>query len=113
MDSSNKSSLEKRIEIVEGTLTEASADASRTEAHITVLETISMMALGLYLSNSRNDPDYSKASGLLEMMKAEIQNTVKARPRLVREEATEYAEHLLGELRKNLRALRGEAGQSH
>jgi hypothetical protein len=34
---------------------------------ITALEVVAMTALGLYLANSRNDPDYQKAGALIDM----------------------------------------------
>jgi hypothetical protein len=82
-------------------------------ARLIVLETFAMMALGLYLANSRNDPDYSRSSALVEQLRqASVANAASAGPS-VRTAAKQYADHLASILGDNIRGLRGEAGQSH
>lgn len=75
------------------------------------VETIAMMALGLYLSNSRNDADYQKASALLNHMREAIAESAKTQPQQVQVHAARYGQELLDAVSQNLRALRGEGGQ--
>jgi len=82
-------------------------------ARLIVLETFAMMALGLYLANSRNDPDYSRSSALVEQLRqASVANAASAGPS-VQTAAKQYADHLASILGENIRGLRGEGGQSH
>jgi len=69
-----------------------------------------MMALGVYLANSKNDPTYEKAGALIENMRqAIIRNAGALSPR-ARTLAIEHGNELLNTVRENLRALRGEGG---
>jgi hypothetical protein len=72
-----------------------------------------MMAIGLYLANSRNDPDYSKAGALLEDLRQSSVSIASASGPAVKAAAQAYAEHLTSVLAENLRSMRGEGGQSH
>ena len=78
-----------------------------------VLETFAMMALGLYLANSKNDPDYSKSAALLDHLKSASVTISAAAPPAVQAFAEKYADHLTDVLAQNLRNMRGEGGQSH
>jgi hypothetical protein len=87
--------------------------SDEVSARLIVLETFAMMALGLYLANSRNDPDYSKSSALLEDLRlTSVSNAAAAGP-AVQAAAQQYADHLASILAQNIRHLRGEGGQSH
>ena len=82
-------------------------------ARLIVLEVFAMSALGLYLANSRNDPDYSKAAALLDdLRKSSFVNAAPAGP-VVQMAAKQYADHLASILAENIRHLRGEGGKSH
>lgn len=77
------------------------------------LEHFAMAALGLYLANSRNDPDYSKATALLDYLRSSaVASSAKLSPG-AQQAVKDYADHLVSELRANVRTLRGEGGQSH
>ena len=82
-------------------------------ARLIVLETFATMALGLYLANSRNDPDYSKSSALLEDLRLTSVSIAAAAGPSVQALAQRYADHLTSILAENIRHLRGEGGQSH
>jgi len=77
------------------------------------LEIFSMTALGLYLANSRNDPDYAKATALLEHLRNSISLLASPLPAAAKAAAEAYGNHLLETLAQNLRTMRGEDGQSH
>jgi hypothetical protein len=48
---------------------------------LVVIEVLSLMALGIYLANSRNDPDYSKARALLDHIRETIVGQAQSLPR--------------------------------
>jgi hypothetical protein len=78
-----------------------------------VLEVFSMTALGLYLANTRNDPDYGKAAALLQHLRDTVSSLANALPISARPAAESYADQLVARLSENLRTMRGEGGQSH
>ena len=80
---------------------------------LVALEILATMSLGLYLANTRNDPDYSKARAILDHMKAAIRNQAQVLPAAAQMAAQQYGDHLLGTVLENLRALRGEGGTTH
>jgi hypothetical protein len=80
---------------------------------LVALEILAMMSLGLYLANTRNDPDYSKARALLDHMKAAIRNQAQVLPPAAQMAAQQYGNQLLGTVLENLRVLRGEGGTTH
>lgn len=82
-------------------------------ARLLVLEAISSTALALYLANSRNDPDYSKAHALLGAIRQSIAQLATTSPPAAQMIAQQYGDHVLGMVEENLRALRGEGGRSH
>jgi len=75
---------------------------------ITALEVVAMTALGLYLANSRNDPDYQKAGALIEHMRQSVEQKAHDLPLAARAHAVGYGNRLLDTMSENLRALRGE-----
>lgn len=75
------------------------------------LEIVSTTALGLYLANSRNDPDYSKAFALLDFLRQSVAHSAAPVPPDVKIEAARYTEHLVSILASNLQKMRGEVGQ--
>jgi hypothetical protein len=88
--------------------------SDEVSARLIVLETFVMMAVGLYLANSRNDPDYSKVTALIEHLKAtSISNAAALASAPVQAAAERYAGHLTSILAHEIRSLRGEGGQSH
>ena len=78
---------------------------------VCALEVLAMTALGLYLANSRNDPDYQKAAGVIEHIRISIAENAKELPLAARTHAAGYGNRLLEVVSQNLRALRGEGGQ--
>lgn len=78
-----------------------------------VLEVFAMTTLALYMANSRNDPDYSKAFGLLDMMRGQVAELSTALPQGAQTAAKQYADHLTGLAKENLRNMRGEGGTTH
>jgi hypothetical protein len=82
----------------------------RMLGRLKVLEVFSLTALGLYLANASNDPDYSKATAVLDY----IRRSVSAVPGLsseAAEEANKYADELTGLIAANLRTMRAETGR--
>ena len=77
---------------------------------IAVIETLSITALGLYLANSSNDPDYSKANFLLDWLQRSISERVANLNLDAKIDAEQYAGEVITTLRSQLRVLRGEAG---
>jgi hypothetical protein len=53
-----------------------------------------MMSLGLYLANSKNDPDYSKAAALLDHLRQTSTSIAATFPLAVQETARKYSDHL-------------------
>jgi hypothetical protein len=94
-------------------LGESTMNQDEISARLIVLETFAMMALGLYLANSRNDPDYSKSEALLEDLRQASVANAAAAGSSVQTVAKQYANHLASILADNIRHLRGEGGQSH
>lgn len=82
-------------------------------ARLIVLETFAMSALGLYLANSRNDPDYSKAAALIDYLKQSAISNSAATDPSVQNATQQYAEHLTSILMNSIRNLRGEDSRSH
>lgn len=80
---------------------------------LVALEVFSMTALGLYLANSRNDPDYSIATAFIDHLRAAISSNAAVLPPGAKSAAEQYADHLVKVLAENVRQLRGESGQSH
>jgi hypothetical protein len=78
---------------------------------ITAVEVIAMMALGLYLANSRTDPDYQKAGALLAHMRTSIKDQAAGLSPAAQKCATQYGDLLLEAVSQNLRSLRGEGGR--
>jgi hypothetical protein len=74
---------------------------------LVVLEVFATTAFGLYLSNARNDPDFSKATALLDHTRAAVSSLAATLPPQAQSAAHEYADHLLSVLAENLRNLRG------
>lgn len=64
------------------------------------LEVFSMTALGLYLANSRNDADYSKAAALLDFIRQSVSNSASPLPLDVQAEAAKYADYLVSTWQK-------------
>jgi hypothetical protein len=82
-------------------------------ARLIVLETFVMTTLGLYLANSKNDPDYSKATAMIDYLRAASVSNASAAGDAVHKTAHAYADYLASMVAANLRQLRGEGGLSH
>ena len=80
-------------------------------ARLKVLEVLNMTALGLYLANTKNDPDYSKANALLDYIRASISAASGDLSPAGIQEAQRYGSKLTEILASNLRNMRGEGGQ--
>jgi hypothetical protein len=80
---------------------------------LVVLEAFSMTALGLYLANARNDPDFSKAAALLDHLKGTASSLAAGLPPTAKSAAETYADHLISVLTENLRSMRGEGTPPH
>jgi hypothetical protein len=81
-------------------------------ARLIVLEVFAMTGIALYLANSRNDPDHSKAKALLDHMKQTVQDS-RFQSSGEKVTATRYAAELADQVLQNLRALHGEGGATH
>jgi hypothetical protein len=75
------------------------------------VEVIAMTALGMYLANARNDPDYQKAAALIEHMRESIARKAHDLSLTARTHAVGHGNQLLDTVSQNLRMLRGEGGQ--
>lgn len=83
-------------------------------ARLIVLEVFVMNAMGLYLSNSKNDPDYAKAAALIELLRDQAVSLAVAQLSPAGQAAARaYSSHVAGVLAENLRTLRGEGGKAH
>ena len=80
---------------------------------LVTLEVLAMTTLGLYLANSKNDPDFSKAKAMLDHLKASVHTQAQSLPPAAQRAAQKYADHLLGLVSENLRQLRGERWSNH
>ena len=80
---------------------------------LVVLEVFAMTAFGLYLSNSRNDPDFSKAKELLDNTRAAVSSLANTLSPQAQSAAHVYANHLLSVLADNLKNLRGEGDRTN
>lgn len=80
---------------------------------LVVLGAFVMTALGLYLANPRNDPDFSKAAALLDHMRASVSALSSALPPTAKCAPEGYADDLISVLTENLRAMRGEGAPPH
>jgi len=88
-------------------------ESNEVAARLIVLETFAMTALGMFLANAGNDPDFSKATALIEHLKqASVANAAAASPQ-VQALAKGYSDHLSSILAENLRGLRGSPGRPH
>jgi hypothetical protein len=86
-------------------------DIDELIARLSVVESFSMLALGLYLANSRNDPDYQKAGALLDHLE-QLPHQMPLTPEQ-KAKAVAHSRRLANEVRENLRVMRGEGGQAH
>ena len=82
------------------------------QGRLAALEVFTLTAFGLYLANSRNDPENRRALALLEHTRAAVSSLAVALPPLAQKAANEYADHLVSTLANNLRNLKGESGPS-
>ena len=80
---------------------------------LVALEVFVVTALGLYLANSRNDADYSKATALLDFLRLSVAQSAEHLPEEARTAATKYSDLLVTTLAANLKNMRGESGHSH
>lgn len=85
-------------------------DNDELAGRMIALEAFTMTALALYLTNARNDPDYSKAGALLEQLRDTATGLASDQPPTVRNACQEHADGLIATLRQNLRVMRGEGG---
>jgi hypothetical protein len=82
----------------------------RMYGRLKVLEVFSLTALGLYLANASNDPDYSKATAVLDYIRGSV-STIPGLSSEAAEEAHKYANELTGLIAANLRVMRAEIGR--
>ena len=75
------------------------------------VETIAMTALGLYLSNNRNDPDFQKSAALIEGIREAIAGNSRRLSNAAADHAISSGEELLAAVAENLRPLRGHSGR--
>ena len=80
---------------------------AEVSGRLVTLEVLAMTTLGLYLANSKNDPDFSKAKAMLDHLKASVHTQAQSLPPAAQRAAQKYADHLLGLVSENLRQLRG------
>jgi hypothetical protein len=72
------------------------------------LEIIAITTLGLYIANSRNDPDMALARGLLSYLRDMIDQKARELPDAAALSARSYADDLLSQVLESLKLLRGE-----
>jgi len=77
------------------------------EGRLLALEVMAMSALGIYLSNSRNDPDMSKAIAFLNYLRQFIRDRASGLSEDARASADKWGDDLLSQVLENLRQLRG------
>ena len=87
------------------------ADVEELKGCLLANETIAMMALGMYLGNVKNDPDYEKAQAAIEHMRSAIRTDARKLSPAARNSAESHGEHLLSVVIENLRSLRGKSGR--
>jgi hypothetical protein len=78
-----------------------------------VLEHFVMAALGLYLADGREDPDYTRATALLDHLRGSAVASSVHLPLGAQQATQDYADHLVDFLIRGVRTLRGEGGQTH
>jgi hypothetical protein len=71
------------------------------------LEVIAITALGLYIANSRNDPDLTLARGLLDHLRNMIDQKARELPDAAALSARSYSDELLSQVLESLNVLRG------
>jgi hypothetical protein len=88
-------------------------DDDELAGRLCAVEVIAMMAMGMYLANAKNDPDYSKAGAIIEVLRRAVVDQLPDLPEGARPYALAYSGELLDTLSRNLRTLRGEGGSTH
>ena len=83
-------------------------DTERLAVRIAALENVTTATLALYLANSLNDPDLSKAKALLDALTSDGQDGLAKFPELVRQEGIAYLSALLNRVLQMIPALRGD-----
>ena len=81
--------------------------ADELQGRMMTLEAIAMTSLGLYMANSRNDPDMSLARGVLDYIRTMIDAKATGLSDDAGSAARSYADELLSQVLENLRTLRG------
>jgi hypothetical protein len=82
-------------------------DTESLTVRISVLESLCVMTLGLYLANARNDPGFSKSNALLDHLQQTIERSIAHMPKPMRDEGAAVLKDMLGRVRQNLSALHG------
>jgi hypothetical protein len=79
----------------------------RLIVRIAVLENLCVAALGLYLANVRNDPDFSKSYALLDALQQDGEGGIAHFPEPTRTEGAAVLRDLLNRVRQSLPRLHG------
>jgi hypothetical protein len=83
------------------------------EGRLLVIELFSTMAIGLFLANARNDPDYSKAQSIFVALGDAVDHQAQGLSPIAAKAARDLAKSLISNLAQEIRSLRGEGGKSH
>ena len=86
--------------------TENDMSADQLAGRLCALEVIALTALGMYLSNSKNDPE--KVDAVMERLRGLIAVNAAELSHGARSYAIQYGNALLDMVSANLQALRGE-----
>ena len=76
-------------------------------ARLAGLETLAAGCLTFLLASAGNDPDLSKAKGILDTLKAEADQGLKHLPAHIQAESKAYLANITNQILTNVSALRG------
>ena len=77
------------------------------------LEHVAMLALGMYLANSKNEAGNSRALALLDQLRKGVVASSGHFPQGAQRAAKAYADHLLSVLEESVRRHLKSEGQTH
>ena len=85
---------------------------SELEGQIAVLEVVNVVTLGLYLANTKNDPNFERARALLDFIRDfALKKTAEDLPSPeARQAAARYTDSLLSQVLESVPHLRGSNG---
>lgn len=87
-------------------------DIADLKGRLVALEAFALTSLGLYLSNSRNDPGFEKARALLDFIRQTAAQEAEALDPDARRAALHHSDDLASRVLENLRLLHGGSDPS-